>query len=214
MKTLAKEFQSLIAGQAVPGTWTVDPGSGSGWHQLAAGSNVFINTMYFDLAGMTMDDETLFFEGATVQDHLNPAVFNQQAGDSVILVDCMSSKPLTDAEATALATTGNFASSAAALTFDQTIYCRVRQYVVDLDTAAWGSMVLASDSQLGSLEPTASDRVYCTRIMLAGTPTIANRVDLFPVRYVLRAVPKEEPEYQYLMRLKRSYELQNQPDND
>jgi hypothetical protein len=217
MKTLVKEFQSLIAGQAEPaesGIWTVDSGSGTGWHQLAPGSNAFINRMYFDLGGLRMDDATLFFEGATVQDHLNPAVFNQAAGDTITLVDCMSSKPLTDTEATALATTGNFASSAANLTFDQTIYCRVRQYVVDLDTAAWGSMILGSDSQLGSLEASASDRIYCTRVMLAGSPTTANRIDLYPVRYILRAMAIEEPEYEYLMRLKRSYELQNEPDRD
>jgi hypothetical protein len=33
-------------------------------------------------------------------------------------------------------------------------------------------------------------------------------------RYLLRASAKEEAEFEYLMRLKRSYDLQNEPDVD
>jgi len=212
MKTMTKEFGYLNIGQSVPNVYTLE-NSANGWRQIAPPLGTFINTTYFDLAGLSIDDKTLFFSGATTQDVLNPIVQNQVAGDNMIIVDVMSSIPLTDLEYSGLITHGNFPSSAVnGLTFDQTIYCRIRQYAVDLDTASWGSMILLSDNQLGSLNPTASDRVYVARIVTFDGA--ADTVNLPPVRYVLRADAKEEPEYQYLMRLKRSYELQQEPDRD
>jgi hypothetical protein len=217
MKTLAKEFGSAVLRQNPPGTFTLDNAlSTNGWEQPYPGQGLIINKNYIDLAGMAINDKTLFFQGATIQEPLNPLVFNQAAGDSLIMVDVMSQIPLTNDEYSLLLTKGNLkdGSGFKSLTFDQTIYLRIRSFVVDLDTAAWGSMVLVSDNQMGSLDPTASDRVYCARIVSMGSPTTSDRIDIPGVRYILRATAKEEPEYEYLMRLKRSYELQNEPDRD
>ena len=216
MKTLTKEFGYLQFDQTAPGVYSIGSGSGSGWRQPTAGTGLAVNTMYFDLAGMAIDDKTLFFEGAAVQDVQNPIVFNQAAGDTITLVDVMSAIPLTDAEYSNLPVYGNLAQNPLgnSLTFDQTIFLRIRVYTVDLDTAAWGGMVLVSDNQMGSLSATASDRIYCARIVSAGTPTVSSRIDVLGSRYLLRATAKEEAEYEYLMRLKRSYELQQEPDRD
>jgi len=215
-KTLTKEFGYLQFDQTAPGVYSIGSQSGSGWRQPTAGAGLAVNTMYFDLAGMAIDDKTLFFEGAAVQDVQNPFVFNQAPGDTITLVDVMSAVPLTDAEYSNLTVYGNLAQNplGKSLTFDQTIYLRIRSYTVDLDTASWGSMVLVSDNQMGSLSATASDRVYCARVVLAGTPTTSTRIDVLGCRYLLRATAKEEAEYEYLMRLKRSYELQQEPDRD
>jgi len=37
---------------------------------------------------------------------------------------------------------------------------------------------------------------------------------VYPARYILRAMAKEEADYQYIMRLKRSYDLQQRFDRD
>lgn len=216
-KTLSKEFGYLSIDQTAPNIYAIDTSISDGnWQQPFAGSGFFINKQYFDLAGLSIDDKTLFFEGAAVQELYNPAVYNQAAGDSCVVIDVMSSVPLTDLQYQQIVTAGNIFATAGqdVLTFDQTIFLRVRSLAVDLDTAAWGFMVLLTDNQLGSLEPTASDRIYCARMIQMGTPCTANRIELYGARYLLRATPKEEAEYQYLMRLKRSYELQNQPDRD
>ena len=71
MKTLAKEIGTLVVTKA--GAVGTLGDSGEGWEQTSAGSLFFVNHQYFDLAGMSMDDKTMFFEGATVQDTLNPA---------------------------------------------------------------------------------------------------------------------------------------------
>ena len=212
MKTLAKEFGLLVVQKAGP-LWNFEPTTtqGEGWEQTAVGGNIFVNRTFFDLAGMSIDFKTLFFEGAAIQETLAPSSSPSTAGNGVVLVDVMSNKQLTNDEATAILTLGNTAGDSN-LTFDQTIYMRHRTFNMDIDNAAGGYMITLVDNQLGSLEPTASDRVYCTRIVAFGGAD--GDYGLYPVRYLLRANAKEEAEYEYLMRLKRSYELQQRFDRD
>ena len=106
------------------------------------------------------------------------------------------------------------ADSQADLTFDQTIYGRLRTFVSDVDTVSAGYMIMIGEQQLGSLEPTASDRVYSTRVVVVGANNTDGSLLVYGCRHLLRATVKEEPEYQYLMRLKRSYELQERFDRD
>jgi len=210
MKTLAKEIGLLFVDQAA-GVYTITPDSAEGWEQPAPGTNFFINRQFFDMAGLSMDDKTLFFEGATIQEGLPPASSPSTVGNLMVVIDVMSNKQLTNDECAAIFSLGNF-SGPSNLTFDQTIYMRTRVFNIDIDNAGGGYMVPVSDNQLGSLEPTASDRVYCTRIVVMDGGE--GLYQLYPVRYLLRAKATEEPEFQYLMRLKRSYELQNAPDRD
>jgi hypothetical protein len=211
MKTLTKEF-GVLGAQFQNGVWSLLDFT-AGYEVPFPAQPFFIARNYFDLSGYVSEHKTLFFSGATVQSPFAPIDFNGAAGDSLIIADIMSNKPLTDNEATFCLSYGNLAGPNG-LTFDQTIYMRLRQYTVDLDTAAWGSMILVNDSQMGSLEATASDRVYNTRVISLGTPFTGDRVDVAGARYILQAELKEEPEYEYLMRLKRSYELQQRADRD
>ncbi|MHC4913818.1 MAG: hypothetical protein ACYTE5_12625 [Planctomycetota bacterium] len=213
-KTLAKEFDSLqVDFDGV--NYSLSAGiANSGWRQIFPNLGVFVNSTYFDLAGMTLEEKTLFFEGAAMQEVLNPQFTPASPGDGMIVVDIMSQIPLTDAEVNNFKISGNLATSpSSTLTFDQTIYGRIRYMNVDLDNQAGSFTITVSDNQLGSLSPTASDRIYCYRYVTIaqGAPGIST---LFGARYLLRAESKEEAEYQYLMRLKRSYELQNEPDRD
>jgi hypothetical protein len=210
MKTLAKEFGVLSVNNTA-GTWSFRTGeSAQGWEQYVPGAAGFVNRTYFDLAGLSMDDKTLFFTGATTQNAYPPSTIPAAPGNRVLVHDIMSSKPLANADLAAITFSGN--TAATNLTFDQTIYMRVRVMNIDLDNAASGVMIPIFDEQLGSLNPTASDRVYCTRIVVFSGGD--GNYFTYPVRYVLQANAKEEPEYEYLMRLKRSYELQNEPDRD
>ena len=75
-------------------------------------------------------------------------------------------------------------------------------------------MVTVNEQQIGSLQPTASDRVYSYSVLVMGSPIGADTITISPCRHLLRAEAREEKEYEYLMRLKRSYELQQEPDVD
>ena len=213
VKTLAKEHQ-FVAIAIAGGQWSVQGTSGS-WELLSPASSVVVSRTYFDLAGMTLREKTLFFKSALVQDMQNPQHSNGAVGNNLFVYDIMTSSPMTNNELVAFITNGNFADSEAGLTFDETIYGRIRQYVIDVDTAAWGSFVQVSDNQLGSMSPTASDRVYSYRMLFVGAGHTNNiQVTLFAARHILSADVKQEEEFEYLMRLKRSYELQQSYDED
>jgi hypothetical protein len=208
MKTFAKEIPAVGVTKTPTGV-TINNDTSSGWNSITGTFLAYYET-YFDLAGLSIDDKTLFFTGASTQ-NAYPAISQPAApGNKVIIHDIMVTKPLTEAELTTISIYGNFENTV--LTFDQTIYMRVRVLNTDLDNQAAAVMIPLFNEQLGSLEPTASDRIYCYRIIgYSGADGVYNT---YPVRYLLRAEPKEEAEYAYLMRLKRSYELQQRPDRD
>ena len=211
MKTMTKEFAQLAV-QVTGASYQVISNEGN-WRELPGSPGLYIASAYFDLGGLTMDDKTLFFQGAATQELKNPTSFPATAGNTLQIADIMSVVPLTDTEAGSYVVGANFnVSNSSDLTFEQTVYGRVRVFNIDLDNLAGGYSILLSDTQTGSLEATASDRIYCYRVVYyLGADA---RFDVFPARYILRADAKEEPEFEYLMRLKRSYELQNEPDRD
>jgi hypothetical protein len=212
MKTLTKEhglFQVNIAGGVATQT-----DFSQGYRLVDGTTGFFVSENYFDLAGMTLEEKTLFFEGATVQNLNNPSYSAGVAGESVQVIDIMSSVPLPDTVLDTYFVDGNFASSGSP-TFEQTIYARNTFHVIDVDFAAAGYFNTLFSNQIGSLMPTASDRVYTYRLIgITPTQVTPAIISVWPCRYILRASAKEEAEYEYIMRLKRSYDLQQRFDRD
>jgi len=218
MKVMTKEHGYIVVTLGgAPNQYSISD-SITNWVQPVSPQGVFHSATYFDLAGLSMDEKTLFFKGATVQQLGNPTMTSGAAGDSCQIYDIMTSSPLSADQLTSFSQTGNFAGFSGAatsgLTYDQTIYARRREYVVSVDLAAWGALQLVSDDQLGSMNPTASDRVYSYRMVITALAGTSKTLAVLGSRQILSAEAKEEPEFEYLMRLKRSYELQNEPDVD
>ena len=218
MKTLAKEhqfgvFQKVSGGG--PNDWEL--GLSPGWRQPIALAGFFVSSTYFDLAGLTLQEKTLFFQGATATTMFDPLATSTAPGDSMQVIDLITSTPLDDTQLGQFFLGGNFSGPANAtpgITYDQTIYALCQEYATIVDTATWGKMKLESVNQIGSMEPTASDRVYSYKLVSIKSGTAASGIQTYPTRHLLAATVKEEPEFQYLMRLKRSYELQQEPDVD
>jgi len=218
VKTLAKEHQILALARS-GGDWTktVDIGQ---WRKL--GPNTFLSSTYFDLAGMSMEDKTIFFEAAGVQTVLAPLANNSGAGDSCVIMDLMSTRPLDDGQILLTVSFGNFAGNGSSagqgpLTFEETIYARTQMFVRHVDTSAWGYITMTDENFFGSMEPTASDRIYSYRLVIPSTltgGTNMTELTVYPARHLLRSTAKEEPEFQYIMRLMKSYQLQQSPDVD
>ena len=213
MKVLTKSFNALVASKAdAPDLWTID--SGEGWRQLTPGQATFVSSTFFDLAGMSQREKTLFFEGAAVQEVLPPTSTAATAGNGLVVVDVMSTSPMTDTQAAAYQINANLPQGFSGLNFEQTIYGRVRVFTMNLNNLAGGYYDLQADNQTGSLEPTATDRIYCYRVATF-LPNNANGLhSVWGARYLLQADAKEEAEFQYLMRLQRSYVLQQSHDED
>ncbi len=218
MKTLAKEHQYLALSRTGP-EWDIAAQLGN-WRKL--GPNTFCSSTYFDLAGMAMDEKTLFFEAAGVQTVLAPLANNTGTGDSCLIMDLMATRPLTDTQIQLTISYGNFAGNISTdgqgpLSFEETIYARTQMYVRHVDTSAWGYITMTDENFFGSMEPTASDRIYSYRVVIPSQGTAGTDMDQLNIsagRHLLRSVAREEPEFQYLMRLMKSYQLQQSPDVD
>jgi len=218
MKTLAKEHQLLSIVRTGP-EWG-DVVTNGHWKKL--GPNSFLSSTYFDLAGMAIDDKTLFFEAAGVQTTLAPLANNTGPGDSCLIMDVMCTRPLTDQQILGTVFYGNFAGNFSIdgqgpLSFEETVYARTQMYVRHIDTTAWGYITLTDENFFGSMEPTASDRIYSYRLVVASQGDDAGDMDeltVYPARHLLKSIAKEEPTYQYIMRLMKSYQLQQEPDVD
>jgi hypothetical protein len=211
MKTLAKHHGYFVASKTA-GIWTIDP-LADGWIQNASFPDQYSSATYFDLAGMSMEDKTLFIEAATVQQAGFTAI-GSAAGDNVLIYDIMTSIPV-DIEKSdvqdKIAQRGlGFPGSL--LNFEHVLYQRMQRYSLDVDYGARFA-VLAESHQSGSLSATASDRIYSYRFMFFSFAGDGGAV-VPPVRHLINVEAKEEQTYEHLMRLKRSYDLQQEPDVD
>jgi len=210
VKVLTKDHGTAVFDRT-GAEWDINAPLTNGWEEVTTGS--FVSSTYFDLAGMSMEEKTLFFEAAGTQSVLAPTVNNAGPGDSIVLVDLMTSVPLTNTQAVNFAIRGNFGDNPP-LSYQETIYARVDQWVTHVDTGPWTGLILTNSEQLGSMMPTASDRVYSYRVILFGTPFTGDQLTLSSARHILQAKATEEADHTYMMRLLRSYQLQQSYDED
>ena len=218
MKTLTKYHDALfctVAGD--PKVITISTAAVSnGWSQVIPG--YLLSSNYFDLAGLSQEDETIFIEGIAVQEGGVPAITGGP-GDSYVIFDIMTSIPI-DWTADSNRMLGQLAVRGVGfpgtvLNFEHVLYSRYRRWGITQDTAG-RSAVLLNDSQSGSASATASDRIYTYRIVVPflAAPSNITNFNVQAARYLINAKPKQEAEFEYMMRLKKSYDLQNEPDVD
>lgn len=221
MKLFAK-YHSILDVTQTAGAWNftsppVVDGANSGWIQLAP--TYYLSSTYFDLAGFSGEDESIFPQAITVQQGSYHFLVNGQAGDSMTIIDLMTSIPIADIETDPLVAQAILLRGVGfpegKLTFETTIYGRNQRVALDLDTQGQFPLV-TNEFQFGSMSPTASDRIYCYRLVIINESlgTSLDRVIVGNARYVIEATAQEEPAHSYIMRLARSYELQQSPDRD
>lgn len=214
MKMLAKEH-GLLSIFRVAGVNTLDPLTSTGWTQNPADDRYFTSATYFDLGGLAQEDKTMFVDSITTQSCGLFGATGFNPGDSMVVFDIITSIPV-DIENTSIQSDiflYGLGFNDAVLNFEHVLYQRMRRYACDIDTAQQ-FLMLTEDRQSGSMSPTASDRLYSYRMVgvfiTAPDATTANP----PTRHLIRLEAKEEPTYSHMMRLKRSYDLQQVPDRD
>lgn len=181
-----------------------------------------------DLSGYAMDDLTFYFHGSYLQE-AGPVVFTLGAG--CIVYDLVTTVPVKLADMAQLVVNQNAVGMtnfgpATGGTGNQTretvIHSQVR--VLGADSQFPGSYFLTniSNDYQSSLEPTAADRLFVYRVVqlladVTADPTTVpptfpygSNAALPAARIVMPGMMGKEPELQYMMRLKRSYELANQ----
>ena len=85
------------------------------------------------------------------------------------------------------------------------------QAAIYVQSTTTPTMMIQGDAwSFGSAQPTASGTLYVTRICIPhiDAPAVANAISFPAIRYVAQGIATAEPEFVYLNRLRRSYELQ------
>lgn len=200
----------------------------------------FVSEHKLDLSGYAMEDLTVYFRSSFEQRggstnvswevSSKPVLANQVVFQEATI---LSSVPMSDENLVNLIYTMpgfipftfNFAGINPG-NFDRTHIIHGSQLVWGVDSAFGGDAFsdtgngysrVVQANEFSSLEPTAADCIYCYRFVNlpqsyygdsdgAGLSTVL----IPPKRVLLDATTNKEPDLEYLMRLKRSYELANQ----
>lgn len=220
MKLLSKQTQVLslnwLGGPT--NTWESYQAGGD-YEELSMSSNnvqLLANKGYFDLAGMSMEQKTLFVKNISLQYQGPPSGLNGVAGDAVEIITMLSDVPIAQQDVSGA---GWYPST---MSSDNCFLRRVQTWAISTDSGTFGSYFqLMNETVDGMAEETTSDRIYYAvyvrliilKIGPAEVSPITN-VTIPGIRFVIQADAKEEPEFVYLMRQRRAYELQQQPDVD
>lgn len=186
---------------------------------ISIGVNVFLNETSIDLSGYALQKKSFYpyssFEqrnGAVIGTFADQGI-GRNAVDNIII----SSIPLdlTGVNPNLLAASlpgfiGN-TGTGFRLNRDPLIHQHQIIYSHDSTTSGTGGASIyrvVSSQSASSLEPTAADKLYCYRLIT--TNGIDGDLTMPAARVMIPGTISKEPTFEYMMRLKRSYELANQ----
>jgi hypothetical protein len=204
---------SLVFAGPPSGEWQIDASS-PGWEKLAA-TNAFLATEEIDLQGITRQDLTMFFANNYTQRaapySCNLTVDSTYGGVEIVDNMVVSDVPLKDIR--------NVPVSSIKAGFnvspDDYMTLKLAEGVIFTQTSnAPNTMVMTDSFSYASGDPSASDKVYLYRWIQIHTdfnlpPLPDGTTIVIPAkRYVGTGITTEEPELVWMMRLKRSFEIQ------
>ena len=218
-RTLCVQFNSFAAGWS-GGTSMFNQTFG-GYTQLAA--DVFYAQQDIDLSGYSMQKKTFYPYSSFEQ--RSGAVFVETSASIaeqpyVIENTIVSSVPLffTDLIISAGGSVSpgfNF-GGAGTMRYDRSVIIHGESKIYTLDNTISVSgqidaFKLIDRQTYSSLEPTAADKLYCYRILYFSSARGEIEDVVIPdSRVLIPGTLSTEPKLEYMMRLKRSYELANQ----
>ncbi len=219
-RTLASEFGGLgFTYNPLTGLFVMPPGSP--YQQLTPG--VFLQQQDIDLTGYALERKTFYpyssFEqkGGTTSARFIAAPTTQPYMAEFIIV---SSVPLSNNDLFASIATApgfnmpNLPLAVGRFNRAQIIHGSAKWYTVDNTMSVAGgynTLRLIDTYNFSSLEPTAADKLYCYRLVtVTSVPGETLNASIPPARVILPGSISSEPKLEYMMRLKRSYELANQ----
>ena len=222
MKLLSKQYEALVLQFDDPtNTWSQFSYGGGQYEALSLSSNnveLLANKGYFDLAGMSMEQKTLFIKNISLQLQAPPMGTNGMPGDAIQMITMLSDVPISNSDIQAGA-----GWPLSTMSSDNCFLRRVQTWSITADSGSFGSyFALVNETVDGMAESTTSDRIYIAsyvrliikRVGPPGTISTIDSVTIPGIRFVIEADVKEEPDFVYLMRQRRAYELQQEPDVD
>jgi len=239
-RELCAEFPPLfLISNRISGVWELFDSPNWKSVDPTVSENVWVCQNDIDLAGYNQQDLTLFFRNSFEQIGGNyTGSWNIEAGGKALNeystmiseFTVVSSVPLSndDLYGLPLGLPGFIQFQRLLLdfgVFDRSHIIHGRKITYGLSpnigTAAFtddgdGLFLVADDQYFSSLEPTAADRLYSYRVIGIGNPGVIGQstglvtASVPAKRILLSAASTKEEDLDYMMRLKRSYELANQ----
>jgi len=183
------------------------------WQSSAASPNVVWNETYFDLSGYELDDLTLFPLGVTLQD---PGIYSGSTlggpplASPMEVLDVVSQDRLSPGEVFADMALNNAPGMMESNEdWIQVVWGQYRLMLPQASFQGNGTVFLsASGSLYGSGSPTTVAKLWCYRFIIVNGPsTEGDAMNIPASRVVLNAVISKEETKEFMMRQKRSYEL-------
>lgn len=173
-----------------------------------ANTPTFARRTYYDLSGYQVNDLSTFIQGVEVQEGFAP-----HGNCPFHLVDIVSTAYIDDDTLTAAypydTTPGDMPGfNDSKFDMMQIVYGSIRTYSSSTTQAdVLQNVMLFGRSNWGTCSSTAGDKLYITRVIYPSTGGLPLSVAFIPPsNFVAAAIVAKEPDLQYLMRLKRSYE--------
>ena len=218
-RTLVAEFPPLTFATDRDGAVTTLVNNGYE-NVSVTGTALFFQEVLIDLSGYAMEKKT-FFPYSSFEQRNGPvtATFDT-AGANLNVFDTIivSSVPLSNEQVAINSyvqrlpgfTPTNLGIPAldSAYRLNRDVLLHQHQLVYSYDSSTPAIYRVTSSVNASSLEPTAADVLYCYRILFS--QAIDGSAILPSARVLLPGTITSEPKLEYMMRLKRSYELANQ----
>ena len=185
---------------------------GKGWEVIEGlhGTKSAVWKGYIDLAGYTREEQTWFTRNVQIQGTSYPSEFTASIDLNVPVYDIISEVPLSDNElayCNGWMYPGDIGQSTTNL--QQIIFGRVRIFSLQTTLAAGsGTPLLVGEDFFGLNNGTARDKLYLYKVI--GSVHLldpAQNVIMGNAHFVVSGAVDEEPDLEYIMRLKRSYEI-------
>jgi hypothetical protein len=212
--TLKSLCPATLATRVGPGPLTIT--MGSGWRELSslAGNPFLFWEGQIDLGAFMLNDLTWV---TTEKDIQEPGNFQLNFGTAqrIEFIEFITNTPLNLAALTLVADDWetDFAVPGmqnSVIDYQNVITGRWRQFTPDT-TLPGGSAITLKSSSFGSCEPSASERLYSYCMVKFDNSSLLGPADNIFIpgrRFLLAGAAVKEAEYEYIMRLRRSYVLQ------
>ena len=169
------------------------------------GQILYVET-YFDLSGYELDDLTLMPRYIRLQDGL-PYFSEATALD---VYDVISQEKLNITDFLLHAISGDYPGSKLSTEdWSQILFCNTRFFTQQVDFTFNNLQLPATAGSFGSLEPTAARTLWIYRVVIPRELPEGSSLTIPATRFILSGEVVQEDELEYMMRLKRSYELAN-----
>lgn len=177
---------------------------GEGWENIvpATGGQVWVWRGYIDLAGYTQHELTFFSQAIDIQKAMVP--IGSSGTVFLNVVDLVTTRRLRDSELFPNNFKNSFIGTAGDnLDIQEVIY---GEWASLTPYSATNPVLLPIGANtFGTGNPTASDRIHCTRIVTFNGAGESESFQLGPCNYLIGGVTGHEKDLVYIERLRRAY---------